>query len=72
MKTFRYPLGHEARTTMNVSELVKKLSEYPSTMPVLFEWEGIYTAPNSFKTENTDYGFEEDREVCLIIDVNDY
>ena len=74
MKTFRYPLGHEAGKTMTVADLKNKLAEYPDDMPVFGEWEGVhgYVIPENFSIENTSKGHPDESCDCLIIDVEDY
>lgn len=74
MKKFRYELGHEAGETLTVGELVDKLSEYPSDMPVISTWERVYTfiGNDDFSTEYFHKGEQEDRELCLIIDADQY
>lgn len=39
MRTFTYPLGHVRCTTMTVSELRARLSEFPDDMPVMVDYE---------------------------------
>jgi hypothetical protein len=74
MKTFRYKLGHEAGKTMTVAELKAELDKYPDGMPVLATWEGIHTffSPDCFEIKEWSAGNEEDREKCLVIDVDQY
>lgn len=72
MKVFRYSESNEAGKTITVKEMIEALSKYPDDMPVLATWEGIHTfIDGEFKTESYTSGFEKDRELCLIIDVND-
>lgn len=76
MKTWRYKLGHDAKTTMTVSELIEKLKQYPSDMPVLCQWEGVKGAmyDDSDFTVEKDYHCGEPQDSCdiLEIDVNQY
>lgn len=74
MKTFRYPLGHEAGKTMTVAELRAVLESYPDDMPVLAEWEGVqaYIKPDAFSVEPVSKGHKDDECRCLVIDVNRY
>jgi hypothetical protein len=73
MKIFRYDKGHEAGRTITVKEMKELLDKYPDDMPVLATWENIHTfIDGEFTTEAYTSGFEKDRELCLVIDVNDY
>jgi hypothetical protein len=74
MKNFRYAKGHSAGSTMTVKELKEKLSEYPDSMPVFCQWEGVYAwvDPENFSAEEYHKGMLEDKEICLIIDVDQY
>lgn len=73
MKTFRYPKGNEAKTTVTVKELIEILQEYPDEMPVFFEWETVYAPFKSCEVEeDVHWGFMGDASDCLIINVNDY
>lgn len=73
MKTFYYPLGHEAGKTMTVEELILKLAQYPHDMPVFGAWEGVcgYVEPENFSVE-TMYPTQGEKCACLLIDVNKY
>jgi len=74
MKTFRFELGHEAGETLTVSELKNELEKYPDNMPVMATWEGVraYIDADNFETDFVDKGKLEDKEMCLIIDVEQY
>ena len=75
MKTFRYPLGHVAGSTMTVGELRAKLAEYTDDMPVFAEWEGVhaYVTPDHFFVEHdVGKGYEPDHCACLLISVDQY
>ena len=74
MKTFHYPLGHVAGITMTVGELIDKLNSYPKEMPVLAAWEGIETTfkPDHFEVSSYTMWLESEREICLIINVDQY
>lgn len=74
MKTFRYPLGHEAHKTMTVSELRAKLAEYPDDLPVFAEWEGVHGTmePRDFSIERHSAGRPDEECDALVINVNEY
>lgn len=74
MKTFRYPLGHEAGKTLTVGELMEALTDYPYDMPVMAQWEGVnaFVDNESFSVETVTKGHDEDKCECLVIDVNKY
>ena len=74
MKTFRYELGHEAGKTLTVAELKKELEKYPDNMPVMATWEGVtaYIDSENFETDYVCKGKVEDKEMCLVIDVEQY
>lgn len=69
MKTFRYPLGHAALSTLTVGELLSLLAKYPHDMPVLAAWEGQLMPLGVFsEVREHDAGFPADRCQCLILD----
>ena len=72
MKSFRYGLGHLAGKTVTVKELKDELDKYPDDMPVMAEWEAVTACidPEEFSIQSISKGMEEDREDCLVIDVN--
>lgn len=77
MKTWRYKLGHDAKTTLTVAELISKLKEYPDDMPVLCQWESVKGAMQNndydfIVTKNYHCGEPEDSCDVLEIDVNSY
>jgi predicted FMN-binding regulatory protein PaiB len=74
MKKFRYELGHEAGKTLTVAELKKELEKYPDNMPVMAAWEGVkaYINPEWFEVDYVCKGKVEDKEMCLVIDVEQY
>lgn len=74
MKVFRYESGHEAGKTLTVAELREELNKHPDTMPVMATWEGVlaYIDADDFDTDFIDKGKTEDKEMCLIIDVESY
>lgn len=74
MKKFRYGLGHDAGETLTVGELIDKLSSYPKDMPVISTWESIHTfiGNDDFSTKYFHMGKQDDCEMCLIIDVDQY
>ena len=62
---------HERETskdTMTVSELIAELQKYNPNIPVIAEWEGVWSGfrPNNFRAKN------EDGRTILLIDVEDY
>ena len=75
MKTYHYKKGHEAKTTLTVSELIEKLKKYPDDMPVIPTWESIHTSINSEEFEVVSgyhCGKPEEAEDILVIDVDQW
>ena len=72
MKTFRYNKGHPAGSTMTVKELKELLSKHPDDMPVMATWEGVTAFIDDFSVVSVSKGMEEDREDCLMFDVECY
>jgi hypothetical protein len=74
MKTFRYKKGHSAGSTMTVSELKEKLSGHPDSMPVMCTWEGVnaFVSPDEFEVKVVNKGFDDDAELCVVINVEGY
>jgi hypothetical protein len=72
MKIFRYPHGNIAKQTMTVKELREALEEFPDNMPIFAEWETVCGPLDSrfFTIQPIGYGFADDNEDCLIMDVN--
>lgn len=78
MKSFHY-ITNDGRQincgeTLTVRELQAILKDYPSDMPVLATWEGIYTF---FRDASEEGGFYvetpkqwENTEKCLVFDVD--
>jgi len=66
MIRLKYPNGNPRMKTMTVGELIARLNEYDTRMPVVFEWE---TTLNGI--EPIDFGVEViDNTGCLVVDVD--
>lgn len=74
MKTFRYPKGHEDGKTMTVAELREKLNEFPQDMPVVAEWESVWTffQPERLKVVRAQGWHPDDNCDVLVIDVDQF
>ncbi len=72
MKTFRYSRRTSAGSTMTVKELKELLSKYPDDMPVMATWEGVTAFIEDSEVVSVSKGMEEDREDCLVFDVEGY
>jgi hypothetical protein len=59
---------------MTVKELREKLAEYPDDLPVFGGYEGVegYIRPEAFQVVKCDKGPVQDRQPCLLIDVEEY
>jgi len=59
---------------MTVSDLIKKLAEYPGELPIFAEWEGVLAMvhPDNFTVREECKGRIGNNTECLIIDVEDY
>ena len=71
MKTWHYPHGRIALRTMTVGELRELLAGYPDDLPVVPTYEGTWGSLHQSCTavESVSFGRDDDREHCLILDV---
>ena len=72
MKTFKYPVGHEAGRTLTVGELKGVLDQFSDDMPVMATWEGVFAYMEHHSLEIVDKGCPEDAAQCLVFDVEHY
>lgn len=74
METLINKQGCGVGKTATVEELKAALEKYPSEMPVIATWEGIYSFIDAdlFEVGEWYIGSEADREKCLVIDVDKY
>ena len=75
MKTYHYPLGHEAGKTFTVKELRAFLKNFPEDMPVFVEWEdcAVYLIPEAAQIKNGIHKGQPSESVpALVFDVNIY
>lgn len=72
MKEFITRFGGK-RKTMTISDLKKKLDEFPDDLPVFATWEGVYAyiEPENFSVEKLSKCRNEECN-CLVIDVEQY
>jgi hypothetical protein len=73
MRTYKWPLGHDAGQTVTVQELIDILKRYPGDMPVFATWEGVlaYVDPVNFTIESVSKHGERESP-HLLIDVEQY
>lgn len=72
-KNFHFPRGHIDFATPTVGDMIEFLSQLPSDMPIVAEWEGIQSGIKFDRIEqNFSRGFEDDACDTLILNTDTY